>query len=110
MLYPLFAWRGAIAERSTAAKRVVSSVTRTSSTVTERHCASCANAKRTISSGADAPAVNPMTWLIATFRAACTGEPIHWGQFGLACLFSAVAFIGGCLYFRRVERDFADII
>lgn len=55
-------------------------------------------------------ACNPMTWLIATFRDCCTGRPIHWGQFGLAALCSAVVFLGGCFYFRRTEQKFADII
>jgi lipopolysaccharide transport system permease protein len=53
---------------------------------------------------------NPMTWLIATFRDACTNQRIHWGRFALAALFSVVVFVFGCLYFRRVERNFADII
>ena len=54
--------------------------------------------------------LNPMTWLVATFRDCCTGKPIHWGQFGLAALFSAGMFIAGCFYFRRTEQKFADII
>jgi lipopolysaccharide transport system permease protein len=53
---------------------------------------------------------NPMTWLIATFRDVCTNQPIHWGQFGLATLFSIVVFIAGCFVFRRMEQNFADII
>ena len=54
---------------------------------------------------------NPMTWLIATFRARLgPDQPIHWGQFGLASLFSVVMFVAGCFYFRRVEKSFADII
>jgi lipopolysaccharide transport system permease protein len=53
---------------------------------------------------------NPMTWLIATFRDACTHQPIHWGKFGLAALFSVVIFVGGCMYFRRMERHFSDVI
>jgi lipopolysaccharide transport system permease protein len=55
-------------------------------------------------------ALNPMTWLVATFRDCCTGRPIHWGQFGLAALCSVVVFVAGCFYFRRTERNFADII
>ena len=55
-------------------------------------------------------AVNPMTWLIASFRAACTGEPIPWGQFGIAAAASVVVFVAGCFYFRRLEKDFADLI
>ena len=53
---------------------------------------------------------NPMTWLIASFRDACTGRPIHWGQFTLAATFSVVVFFAGCFYFRRTEKKFADII
>jgi lipopolysaccharide transport system permease protein len=55
-------------------------------------------------------ALNPMTWLVATFRDCCTGKPIHWGQFGLAALFSSLVFLAGCFYFRRTEQKFADII
>jgi lipopolysaccharide transport system permease protein len=53
---------------------------------------------------------NPMTWLIATFRDACTNQPIHWGRFGLSSLLSVVVFLAGCMYFRRMERNFADTI
>jgi homopolymeric O-antigen transport system permease protein len=55
-------------------------------------------------------AANPMTWLIDTFRDACTNQPIHWYRFALASAFSAVVFVCGCFYFRRMERSFADII
>ena len=55
-------------------------------------------------------ALNPMTWLVATFRDCCTGKPIHWAQFGLAALFSVILFLAGCFYFRRTEQKFADII
>jgi lipopolysaccharide transport system permease protein len=53
---------------------------------------------------------NPMTGLISTFRAACLGTPIPWGQFGVASAFVLVVFVVGCLYFRRSEDAFADII
>jgi lipopolysaccharide transport system permease protein len=55
-------------------------------------------------------ALNPMTGLIAAFRAACRGGQIPWGQFGLSAAFAAVVFLAGCLHFRRMERSFADII
>jgi lipopolysaccharide transport system permease protein len=54
--------------------------------------------------------LNPMTALVAAFRAACCGQPIAWGGFGLSTLFAATVFLAGCLYFRRTERNFADII
>ena len=55
-------------------------------------------------------ALNPMTGLIAAFRAAMQGGAIPWGQLGLSSLFALVIFLAGCLYFRRAERNFADII
>jgi lipopolysaccharide transport system permease protein len=55
-------------------------------------------------------ALNPMTGLIAAFRAACRGGEISWGQLGLSAAFAIVVFLAGCLHFRRMERNFADII
>ena len=55
-------------------------------------------------------AANPMTGLIATFRAACLGTPIPWGQFALSAGIVTVVFAAGCLYFRKTEDEFADII
>jgi lipopolysaccharide transport system permease protein len=54
--------------------------------------------------------LNPMTGLIAAFRAACVGGPVPWASFGLATAAVALVFILGCLYFRKVEDSFADII
>jgi lipopolysaccharide transport system permease protein len=53
---------------------------------------------------------NPMTGLVAAFRAACLGGPIPWDQLGVAAGVSVGLFLAGCLYFRRVEDNFADII
>ncbi len=58
-------------------------------------------------------ALNPMTSLIAAFRAAVLGEaagPIAWGHVALAAVLSVSLFLAGCLYFRRVEDSFADVI
>ena len=55
-------------------------------------------------------ALNPMTGLIGAFRAAVLGGPIPWGKLGISSLCAAFAFGMGCLYFRRVEDNFADII
>lgn len=54
--------------------------------------------------------LNPLTGLVATFRAACLGTPIPWVQFGLSATFVTVVFAVGCLYFRKAESDFADLI
>jgi lipopolysaccharide transport system permease protein len=55
-------------------------------------------------------ALNPMTPLIAAFRSATLGGPIPWGPTGLAAALVAIVFLLGCLYFRKVEDSFADII
>ena len=54
--------------------------------------------------------LNPLTSLIAAFRAATLGGPIPWGELAIASLAGVLMFFVGCLYFRRVEDDFADII
>jgi lipopolysaccharide transport system permease protein len=53
---------------------------------------------------------NPMTALIAGFRAAVLGGPIPWGEVGVAALVAFGLFLAGCFYFRRVEDSFADVI
>ena len=55
-------------------------------------------------------ALNPMTGLIAAFRAACSGTPIERGQFLISAGASVALFLVGCLCFRRMERNFADVI
>lgn len=58
-------------------------------------------------------ALNPMTSLIAAFRSAVlggAGGPIDWPQVAIAASLSVLVFLLGCLYFRRVEDSFADII
>jgi lipopolysaccharide transport system permease protein len=55
-------------------------------------------------------ALNPMTSLVAAFRAAVLGGPIAWGEVAAAAGLSALLFLAGCLYFRRVEDSFADVI
>jgi lipopolysaccharide transport system permease protein len=54
--------------------------------------------------------LNPMMAQIAAFRNACLGGPIDWTQLGIAAALSTLGFLAGCLYFRRVEDSFADII
>jgi lipopolysaccharide transport system permease protein len=54
--------------------------------------------------------LNPMTGLIGSFRAAVLGERIPLHEFGSAAAMAIVMFVIGCLYFRRVEDDFADLV
>jgi lipopolysaccharide transport system permease protein len=55
-------------------------------------------------------ALNPMHGLIAAFRSATLGGAMAWGQLGLSVACAAAIFLGGCLYFRKVEDKFADVI
>ena len=55
-------------------------------------------------------AANPMTGLIRAFRATSLGSPIPWRELGISASCAALAFVIGCLYYRWVEDDFADII
>jgi len=54
--------------------------------------------------------LNPMNGLIAAFRNAVLGNPIAWSQFGTSAAIALVMLLAGCLYFRKVEDSFADVI
>ncbi len=54
--------------------------------------------------------LNPAFGLIANFRRAMLGEPIEWYSLALSVAVGLILFVVGCLYFRRVENSFADII
>jgi lipopolysaccharide transport system permease protein len=54
--------------------------------------------------------VNPLSGLIAAFRAGIFGERIPWPLLATSAGIVILLFAGGCLYFRRVEDDFADVI
>ena len=54
--------------------------------------------------------LNPINSLITAFRAACLGGEIPWLSVGLASVLVVGIFLAGCLYFRKVEDWFADII
>ena len=55
-------------------------------------------------------ACNPLTPLVQTFRACCLGGPIPWASFAVATAIGVGVFVAGCVYFRRVEDGFADVI
>jgi lipopolysaccharide transport system permease protein len=54
--------------------------------------------------------LNPAYGLIANFRQAMLGGEIDSYSLAVSAAVSIVLLLGGCLYFRRVEHDFADII
>jgi len=53
---------------------------------------------------------NPMSALIQGFRASILGGPIPWPAVAVSAVAAVGLFLSGCLYFRKVEDDFADII
>src|SRR5947209_2771504 len=54
--------------------------------------------------------MNPVAGLIASFRAAMLGGLIPWGHLATASTSAIILFVVGCLYFRKVEDNFADVI
>ncbi len=54
--------------------------------------------------------LNPAHGLIVNFRAAVLGGGFDLYALAISSLVSLVLLVFGCLYFRRVERSFADII
>jgi homopolymeric O-antigen transport system permease protein len=55
-------------------------------------------------------ALNPMTTLIAGFRASVLGGELPWAGLAVATAWAVAMLLAGCLYFRRVEDGFADQI
>ena len=53
---------------------------------------------------------NPMCSLISGFRACLLGGELPWLELGFALVLAIAVFVFGCLYFRKVEDRFADII
>ena len=56
--------------------------------------------------------LNPMVGVIDGFRWAILGDgfPMHWPGFVMSALLSFAIFAGGVIYFRRMERTFADVV
>jgi lipopolysaccharide transport system permease protein len=54
--------------------------------------------------------LNPMHGVIVNFRAAVLGGSFDLPAAGISALWAVVLLAGGCIYFRRIERSFADII
>ena len=54
--------------------------------------------------------LNPAYGLILNFRACALDGPIDWYSLLVSAAVAIAVFVVGCLYFRRVERTFADVI
>ena len=55
-------------------------------------------------------ALNPLNNIVAAFRCAVLGRPIEWLGLATASATVCLVFVAGCLYFRRVEDSFVDLI
>jgi lipopolysaccharide transport system permease protein len=55
-------------------------------------------------------ALNPMAGTVEAFRAALVGLRVAWGPWLESSIVAVVIFATGALYFRRIERVFADIV
>ncbi len=54
--------------------------------------------------------VNPLVAIIAAFRSCVLGGEIAWPPLAISVGLCGIMFVVGCLYFRRVEDTFSDII
>ncbi len=54
--------------------------------------------------------LNPAYGLILNFRNAILGRALNYVALGISLCVAGLILVAGCLYFRRVERRFADII
>ena len=55
-------------------------------------------------------AVNPLTGIIEGFRASLLGKPVMWGALGYSAAIAILFLLYAAFYFRRTERQFADIV
>ena len=54
--------------------------------------------------------LNPMVGVIEGFRSALLGTiPMPWDLLGMSALMAIAFFLSGALYFRSMERYFADV-
>lgn len=55
-------------------------------------------------------ALNPMAGIIDGFRSALLGKPFNYITLAISSLVACTLFVAGVLYFKRLEKDFADLI
>jgi lipopolysaccharide transport system permease protein len=54
--------------------------------------------------------INPLTGIINAIRAALFGQPLDWSGLGISCGITLVLLVFSVLSFRRMEKNFADVI
>lgn len=55
-------------------------------------------------------ALNPMAGIVDAYRSAILGKPFAWGNLTISTAVAVVVFFFSAVYFRRLERQFADIV
>ena len=55
-------------------------------------------------------ALNPLAGIVEAYRAATLGRPLDWSTLGVSAGATLALAIGGTVAFRRMERQFADIV
>ena len=54
--------------------------------------------------------LNPLTGILDSFRASLFGQRIDWGALGISAAFIIGALIYSAISFRRMEKNFADVV
>jgi ABC-type polysaccharide/polyol phosphate export permease len=55
-------------------------------------------------------AFNPLTGIIESFRSALFGRPFSWADLVAAVAITVAGLTYAAYHFRRMEREFADIV
>jgi homopolymeric O-antigen transport system permease protein len=54
--------------------------------------------------------LNPLTGIIDGYRSALFGQPFHWSEFVVSTILTLLFLVYAAYSFKRMERDFADVI
>ena len=54
--------------------------------------------------------LNPMSGIVDAYRSAILGKPFAWGNLSISLGVALLVFLMGLSYFRRLERQFVDIV
>jgi lipopolysaccharide transport system permease protein len=54
--------------------------------------------------------LNPLVGIIDNFRAALLGRPFNWPALCATAIVTAISLVFSAYHFRRMEREFADIV
>ncbi len=55
-------------------------------------------------------ALNPMTGIIEGYRSSLFSKPINWSALGISAIITLVMMVYAAYSFRKMEKDFADIV